>query len=295
MLHTSDTESLQPHNKALNRYRFSGEIKLLQGLHIGSGRGDDRTDALVIRDAQGKPIIPGSSLRGVLRSSIERVLMGLYKVGATSLWACQLYEPDLPDGKFCVGNSVHKASVEKSREFQKLQEKENGTARVWEQLPVALCDSCKLFGAGTFYASKIRFTDLDMVTGKSEPVIRHGVGIHRDTGTAAGGVKYDKEVVEAGATFRFEAVGENLVENDLALLALGFSALLDGELALGGSTGRGLGGIQLIDSKVFWVNLDKKEEAKTFLLQKKYPHSLGLKQFTEEHLKKLLEPVHPEA
>ncbi len=291
MVPPARTQSLIPHNEALNHYLFSGEIKLLQGLHIGSGRGDETTDALVIRDAQGKPIIPGSSLRGVFRSHMERILMGLYATQVTPLWACQLYEPVLPEEKVCVGSSAHPASLAEIRSLQKLQEGQSGTDAVWKKLPEVLCDACKLFGAGSFYASKVRFTDLPMLTGSPNPVVRHGVGIHRDTGTAADGVKYDKEVVEAGATFRFEATAENLVDADLELLALGFSQLVSGELALGGSSGRGLGGVELIHGKAAWVTLKEKSEAVTYLLKKTYPHQQELSAFIDSGLKKLLAPA----
>jgi CRISPR-associated protein Csm3 len=56
-----------------NRYFLKGEIVFLNELHIGSGKGNGRTDALVIKDHDDKPFIPGSSLRGALRSTIERI------------------------------------------------------------------------------------------------------------------------------------------------------------------------------------------------------------------------------
>lgn len=60
--------------KLENRFFFTGEILLLNEFHIGSGKGDVRTDALVIKDNRNKPFIPGSSLRGALRSTIERIV-----------------------------------------------------------------------------------------------------------------------------------------------------------------------------------------------------------------------------
>ena len=63
--------------KLESRYFISGEILLLNELHIGSGKGDGRTDALVIRDHNDRPFIPGSSLRGALRSTIERIALSI--------------------------------------------------------------------------------------------------------------------------------------------------------------------------------------------------------------------------
>ncbi|MHC1733399.1 MAG: CRISPR-associated RAMP protein Csx7 [Bacteroidales bacterium] len=291
MASVKKTDVLTSHSESINRYHFTGEIELLQGLHIGSGRGNEVTDALVIRDAKNNPIIPGSSLRGVFRANLERILMGLYEADATQLWACQLYEAELPSQKVCVGNSVHAASVVEIGELQKKKEEKGGNQNVWNSLAHDLCDSCKLFGAGTFYASKIRFVDLKLITPNPQIVIRHGVGIHRDTGTAADGVKYDKEVVEAGAKFRFEAIAENLMDNDLMLLAIGFSQMIHAELVLGGSTGRGLGGIKLKDGLVSCVHLNKKEEAIPYLLEKKYLQApQKLEDFTQIYLDQLLKP-----
>jgi CRISPR/Cas system CSM-associated protein Csm3 (group 7 of RAMP superfamily) len=58
------------------RLEVRGELKLLTPMHIGSGeRLGVVTDDPVVRFANqpdGTPFIPGSSLRGVLRSRLER-------------------------------------------------------------------------------------------------------------------------------------------------------------------------------------------------------------------------------
>ncbi len=69
-------------NKKLSKKIFiTGKIRTLTGLHIGATNDSvdiGSVDAYVIRDAySGKPYIPGSSLRGKLRSLLEQVL-GIY-------------------------------------------------------------------------------------------------------------------------------------------------------------------------------------------------------------------------
>ena len=214
-------------------------------LHIGSGRGNDETDALVVRDGTNQPYIPGSSLRGVVRSHAERLLGGLYQSGTSPYWACGLYEPELPEDRICIGNSEHLPSKEADSKLQDIEERQ-GIAAVWRVLPDYLCDACRLFGAGTFWASKLRFVDLPLETASGTQV-RHGVGIHRDTGTAAPRIKYDQEVVDSGASFTFEAIGENLDSLDLALVALSLGQLQNGALVLGGSTSRGLGSSVILE------------------------------------------------
>src|SRR5690606_4741622 len=79
----------------LNRYRITGTLKTLSPLHIGTGEesedlyGEDERKRLmkrvgklpavstVMRDHRGKPLIPGSSLRGVLRHWLLDVLRGV--------------------------------------------------------------------------------------------------------------------------------------------------------------------------------------------------------------------------
>ncbi|MCB0113319.1 MAG: hypothetical protein KDD84_04505, partial [Caldilineaceae bacterium] len=56
------------------RYHFEGTLTTDTGLHIGSGSGDFVTDARFVRMGDGRFYIPGSSLKGVLRSAIERAL-----------------------------------------------------------------------------------------------------------------------------------------------------------------------------------------------------------------------------
>lgn len=60
----------------LAKILIKGEIETVTGMHIGTG-GDfsaiGMADSLVIRDAvSGKPIIPGSTLKGKLRTLLAR-------------------------------------------------------------------------------------------------------------------------------------------------------------------------------------------------------------------------------
>lgn len=245
------------HNQAINRLLIQGDLVLTDALHIGSGVGNLDTDAPVIMSA-GKPIIPGSSLRGVLRSGLERTLAGLHQLGATPYWACGLYEPELDKNRICIGNLQHEQSRIAEQALQEKEEKD-GVAAVWMELPKYLCDACRLFGAGSWLASRLRFTDLS-IQGEYAIDLRHGVGIHRDTGTAAPTIKFDQQVVCSGAIFRMKIVAENLDDIDKGLLALMLAPLCRGEVALGGSTNRGLGTCKLDDqAKVYTLDLQDQE------------------------------------
>src|SRR4051794_9518025 len=93
-----------------DRYVFSGQVTAQTALHIGSGRGDFRTDATVakeLRDGSEKPFIPGSSFKGVLRSAVETLAAGLLSVRT-----CQLAK----GGVKCL--SVHREWQEAFRQAQ---------------------------------------------------------------------------------------------------------------------------------------------------------------------------------
>src|SRR5260370_13000069 len=63
-----------------NRYVFTGRLVMLTAFHIGTG--DVRmtassSDSPVVRTPEGVPFIPGSSFKGALRSTIEKLVPGL--------------------------------------------------------------------------------------------------------------------------------------------------------------------------------------------------------------------------
>jgi len=210
--------------KLKNRYFFTGKIVLLNELHIGSGRGDVDTDALVITDHDNKPFIPGSSLRGALRSMIERI------VSALGLNPCLLI-----DGNSCVSTS---RAIQK--EFKNLQA---AGMMAFLNNPAKVCPVCSLFGS-TVVSSKIRVTDLKLTNG-GECKIRDGVAIDRDTGAPKEHAKFDFQTVSRDSQFQFEIIGENLENEDLGLLAIGIQELIDGNFWLGGNAARGLGKCKL--------------------------------------------------
>jgi len=60
--------------KLIGKLILDGEITCQTGLHIGGGKGSldiGGADNPVVKDAYGMPYIPGSSLRGRLRSLLE--------------------------------------------------------------------------------------------------------------------------------------------------------------------------------------------------------------------------------
>lgn len=220
------------HHTIDNRYRFEGRLELLSPLRLSSGRASDVTDAPLMRDRSGTPYIPGSSLRGVLRSELEKILNGLQlKDGPRS---CILFSEDA----CCL-------TTDKARQDALREKPEN---EVLAALQDGLCDVCKLFGS-PLYASRLVIEDAcpePMTALKEKSMVRDGVGIDRDTGAARENVKFNYEVLETGPAFTLRMQVENLGQggHDRMLLRLALGLLQEG-LNVGGKRAAGLGRILL--------------------------------------------------
>ncbi len=226
------------------RVRLEGLLSTRTGLHIGAGSSRDplATDAPVVRTAAGTPFIPGSSLKGVIRSAAEALLRGANKREANKrdaapleLWAC-----DQIGGRGCVDHE----KIDELREQCENHVGEVDERAVAEQVWQASCTVCRLFGSLAL-ASRVRFPDL-LVAGEAPLTeIRNGVGIDRDKELAAQGVLYDFEAVPPETRFNLTLILDNAEEWEVGLLLFLFDELDDGSLAIGGKTSRGLGQVRI--------------------------------------------------
>lgn len=251
-----------------NRYILNGRVVTDTALHIGSGEDSFETDAQVIKDAYSKPYIPGSSFKGILRSTVERMIPHL-----DELKTCAL----IKDADCATVNET------KMEQFKKrLKGDEEGD-------PLDLiCDTCKLFGS-TAIASKIKVPDLYV----SEPWVglfekRDGVGIDRDTETAAEGAKFDYQVVPSQTEFNFGMICENLDERDKFLLAIGLREMQSGAVSLGGNRSRGLGAFRLIINEVSFLNFEDRKSFMDYLTFQK-PKRIEPANFIKEGIENFLE------
>lgn len=209
------------------RLRLTGVLTTRTGLHVGAGAaGDfDGLDQPVLRDALGLPFIPGSSLKGVVRSTIEAILRA-NDGRARGLWACDPLVQGGPEDQRACG--AH----------------EGGRRQEAQAAPH--CAVCNLFGSRVL-ASHVRVSDALMRdAARRNPIeVRDGVAIDRDTGTVAGRQKYDFEVVAPGTSFDLEVFVENPEPWSMGLLLLGFDQIAAGYTAVGGFTSRGLGRVHI--------------------------------------------------
>lgn len=225
------------------RVRITGRLQMTSALHVGGGVGStSMTDAGVVRHADGRPYIPGSSLKGALRSHLERICQveTLAEVGATS---CLLYKPgkEGPSWNPTAPDCPTPGWIDAGKDATAASESDFDN----------LCPTCTLFGS-PILAGKIRVPDLevDENTYNGEVEIRDGVGIDRDRGRAVDQVKFDYEVIPSDTAFGFELSIDSPDTVELGLVAIAIRELQDGNVSVGGKTTRGLGHCKLIGVKI---------------------------------------------
>jgi CRISPR-associated protein Csm3 len=225
------------HYRLQNRYCFSGVLELVSPMHISAGIASDTTDSPFVTQADGTPYIPGSSLRGAIRSELERILGAVGSICGIS--SCTLFE----EGDCAARARRFLLETEASEDATTEVEPVDRNKRLAEYAERELCDLCKLFGS-TLYASKLFFQDA-LPASTPKRCIRDGVGIDRDTGAARDGVKFDYEVLEKGARFTFEMAAENVGDSDKKIINIVLKMLKEG-LYVGAKRGSGLGKIKLL-------------------------------------------------
>lgn len=255
-----------------SRVRFEARLRMQSALHIGGGKQQTLSDAAVVRHADGRPFIPGSSLKGVLRSHLERLGQALECVDACILHDLSQLPESLRDR---IGSAELKKEIEENALGKTdavcltplwVASKADAT-KAEEKHFKRLCHICTLFGS-PILAGKIRMPDLEVeeLSYAGQVEVRDGVGIDRDRGVAVDGVKYDFEVVPSDTVFTMKIEVDSPSAKELGLLAAGMREMQQGYLAIGGKTTRGLGAFELEDVKVYETKYDA-EGLKAYLMK----------------------------
>jgi CRISPR-associated RAMP protein (TIGR02581 family) len=230
---------------------IKGTLVFQTAFHIGSGReGELATDMGVLRELDGRPILPGSTLKGSFRSLVER--LSVYLGQDACLLDSQLSNVN------CVSDERYRKKV--YNDFKKLDQED--LKLQW--LEKHTCPLCALFGS-PLQASRIFFSDAALLQWSRSVQIRDGVCIDRDSETARDRAKYDFEVVPEGAVFSVVIEVENPAEEELALIAAGLKEWENG-FRLGGFTSRGLGKVRLHDTEVKQVDYTDIDQLKAYLV-----------------------------
>ncbi|MEG4630700.1 CRISPR-associated RAMP protein Csx7 [Microcoleus sp. AR_TQ3_B6] len=231
-----------------NRLEITGTLTTVTALRISKGRSTEPigSDLPVIKDALGRPLIPGSSFKGSLRSRLESFLRGI--------------DPNLAE------DPANYTSSTRNNQVKDLKVKyQNDDLNLTQELLDITDDIGSLFGT-PWMASKFQVRDLtvqpDAWFGQYQE--RDGVAIDRDTETAADGKLYDYQVVPAATPFDFKAVVENAQDWELGLLMIGLHQFETEQIPLGGGRSRGLGVVKLEIDKMRWIDVEDHPE---FLLE----------------------------
>ncbi len=188
------------------RYLFSGTLTLETPLHIGSVLVNQQTDSPVRTDTAGSPLIPGTTLGGVLRTQAERFLLAF---GSDPCLGPGDKEDPACDCLVCqVFGSVNPTKEENR-------------------------------------PSRLTIRDAGMVSQNIPLEIRDGIGISRLRQTVGQKLKFDWQVIPKGTQFRFEANLETAEKRHLELFCVALGEFQSGRAVLGGRSGRGMGRLKL--------------------------------------------------
>ena len=223
---------------------------------IGSGKeGETMSDLGVVLDPIGQPVLPGSSLKGKLRSTCETLSHAL------GLRACMLNHN--ASGVKCTSDVNYYRTVRET--YQEALQKGLQDRLQW--IEENTCDVCKLFGS-PMQASRLCISDGLLKEWASIVQVRDGVVIDRDSQTAVNGLKYDYEVIPSGSQFKICIDLENPTDQDAALLGAALFEWHSGS-SIGGFTSRGLGHFRLEDIQLASVDMADSEQRVKFLTGKK--------------------------
>lgn len=228
------------HKKSVNELSIkldivpSGPILIAAGKpedEAGSSNEDDRNLIKFVTTHRntGKTVyIPGSSLKGVIRSYCEKVARTL---GA---WCCNplLNRSDDRGKADC--------SCGKKVEFEKEQREEIPVPEIYKDLS---CHLCKLFGSSSI-ASRIFIEDAHPSSNMTSDTKRVNNAIDRTRGAAQSGALFSMEVVERRTHFATEIHIRNFELWQLGLLGLAIRDLHRERIRIGFAKSRGLGKVK---------------------------------------------------
>src|SRR5450432_3842366 len=240
--HTAQTEL-----KLVGKLLLEGDITCQTGLHIGAGKGSleiGGADNPVVKDAFGLPYIPGSSLRGKLRSLLEQtsgmaVPSELVYLSKRKGQEVRIHQSDRPDDEICLLFGRNPGRMERVQ---------GETLETTQATPARLAVFDAPLDVESITPQMRENLDDELTEVKSENAI--------DRITSQANPR-TLERVPAGARFRTRFVMDVLCEEDAPLLGLLIQGLrLLEDDALGGGGSRGSGRVRFSALKLAWRSKD---------------------------------------
>lgn len=238
--HTAQTEL-----KLIGKLILEGDLLCETGLHIGAGKGTleiGGADNPVVKDAFGRPYVPGSSLRGRLRSLLEQasglaVPAELVYLSRRKGQEVRIHQSDRPDDEICLlfGRSA-------GRMDRVAGDALDGGAAT----PARLAVYDAPLDVESITPQMRDNLDDELTEVKSENAV--------DRITSQANVR-TLERVPSGAKFRLRMVLDILCEEDKQLPARVVEGLrLLEDDALGGGGARGSGRVRFANLRLLWRN-----------------------------------------
>ncbi|MCC7139434.1 MAG: hypothetical protein IT460_13505 [Planctomycetes bacterium] len=205
------TGGFDPGGPWINRWVLRGTLTTRSPLHVGSGRSLDFIDACTERDASGRPVVPGSGLRGTIRA---RLLAACGEDASLLKRVFGLFGPEAEEGDD-DGLVSGKVRFEDARARPVPQ----------GEIPGIPPDATPHYDPerGTYVVTS--------------------VALDPDTGTASDRKLYTVEVVPTGTTFDVRIVLSNVLDEEVGLVVWALDRFNDdgAALTLGADAGRGFG------------------------------------------------------
>ncbi|MEO1396112.1 MAG: CRISPR-associated RAMP protein Csx7 [Cyanobacteria bacterium J06634_5] len=241
-----------------NRLELVGTLKTVTALRVSKGRSLEPigADLPVVKDALGRPLIPGSSFKGAMRSRLESFLRGIDPLLAANPaieeeWAIPSQDV-IQNGHRIDGMTRIKKALNDKQNLDASQKDKQLTETILNKTDLASL----IFGS-PWMSSKFQVRDLTVSPENwfGQYQERDGVAIDRDTETAADGKLYSFQVVPAGTPFEFRALVENAEAWELGLLMIGLHQFETQQIPIGGGRSRGLGVVALEKLQARWIDV----------------------------------------
>jgi len=231
--------------------RISGKILVVSPLHVGAGQQgtslstvDNYLITRIMPDGERLPYIPGSSLKGAIRSTVEMILRSM--VGKDK--CCDV----VAKNGACISRPIEGGNKTVEDKIKELLEKES-PEEVEKFIEDHLCEACKIFG-NTCYASRVYV--MDAVPSKDQNGkymvyrgTRTGVAIDREKGKVETGKLFVTEYVEPSSMFDFQIILDSLKDYQVGLILTALDWFNQGIAMLGGLKSRGMGRVKFILSE----------------------------------------------
>jgi CRISPR-associated protein Csm3 len=188
--------------------------------------GDSKGSTLdYLKDAEGKPVIPGTHVKGVMRTEAERILRSIQGIDCWITGDLDMEEKE-----------VSEENRRRVKTCEALRKGEYG------------CDVCRIFGVPSgkggkaYREGKIRLTNF-RADKNPMSVSRMHVSIDRNKLSKKSGALHRIQLVPAGTRFTGYIITKKLCEGEEKLLEACLHSMVD--YGLGGERSRGLGSFKL--------------------------------------------------